>query len=47
MNRAMMMHLAVNMRQEPTIKSALPEREGVDKSALASPYQTARSRFVT
>ena len=29
----MMMDLTVNMRQEPTIHSALPEREVVDKSA--------------
>ena len=32
-NPAMMMDLTVNMRQEPTIQSALPEREVVDKSA--------------
>ena len=29
---AMVMHLAENMRQEPTMKSALPERGVVDKS---------------
>ena len=44
---AMMMHLAENMRQEPTMKSALPEREDADKSALSSTDQTAGSRFVT
>ena len=32
---AMVMHLSENMRQEPTMKSALPEREDVDKSALS------------
>ena len=44
---AMMMHLAENMRQEPTMKSALPERGVVDKSALQSQIQTVGSRFVT
>ena len=28
--------LTVNMRQEPTIKSALPEREDADKSAATA-----------
>ena len=29
----MRVHFAENMGQEPTMKSALPEREDVDKSA--------------
>ena len=43
----MMMDLTVNIRQEPAMKSALPERGVVDKSALQSQIKTVGSRFVT
>ena len=36
MKMAMVMHIAENMRQEPAIKPALPEREDVDKSAATA-----------